>query len=184
VQLRVTIFRVGTRPEHSVTRIRELLEIPVKSLDAFYVVPKFTNTARPCGTVNAYSMPDIIVCTELLADLFEKQASGAVIPILLHEMGHWLLYLWGLPGYNNEDMADEFAAAFLAKESTELLDDLIKWLESQDSATEALIQLLNGGRHTISIQRARNMRAALSKPDELLARWGRLLGPFRRQPPR
>jgi hypothetical protein len=34
VQLGVTIFRAGARPEHLVTRIRELLEIPVKSRPA------------------------------------------------------------------------------------------------------------------------------------------------------
>jgi hypothetical protein len=56
-----------------------------------------------------------VVCSELIADLGEKNLEGAPHPILLYEMAHSLMYLWKLPGYNNEDIADEFATIYLAK---------------------------------------------------------------------
>ncbi len=182
VHLNMNVFRIGKRSSAIVAKIREGLEVPIKSLDRVYVLPKFKVHVRPCASANAFSNPDIVICTELLAELTEKNVSEAVVPILLHEMAHSLLYLWGLPGYDNEDIADEFAAALLAKYIPSYVNAYIRWLESNDSVTEAVVQLVNGDRHTISIQRARNMKAALAKPDELLRRWSKLLAPFQRNP--
>lgn len=89
-----------------------------------------------------------------------------------------MLFLWDLPGYDNEDVADEFAAMSLAQVKPEFVDDYIKWLELNDSVTEAVIQLTQGDRHTLSVQRARNLRIALTKSDELSRRWSKLLSPF------
>jgi Putative metallopeptidase len=161
--------------------IKDLLEMSVTPLDKVFKLPRFKIKVAPCGSVNAYSDPDVTICTELIADLVERELQMALTPILLHEMAHSLLYLWGLPGHDNEDIADEFAAFILGKDMAESTEAYIKWLESNDSVTEAVIQLVNGDRHTISIQRARNMKAALLKADELELRWAKLLTPFARK---
>lgn len=180
VDAQITVFRVGERTPQVVSNIKKWIEIPINALNLIYNLPSFKVSLRPCGFSSAYSDPNIVICTELLADLTEKNLADALMPILLHELAHSLLYLWGLPGYDNEDVADEFAAVFLASHSPELINVYIKWLERNDSITEAVVQLINGDRHTISIQRARNMKAALTKPDELLRRWEKLLSPFLR----
>lgn len=174
----VVVYRIGKRPQQMRSLIKDIVSLPIIALDRFYTLPKLTITVAPCGSANAYSMPDIVVCTELIADLTEKGVPNALHPILLHELAHSLLNLWGLPGYDNEDMADEFAAAFLAKWSQNAMADFIRWFEMQDAVGEAVAQLVNGGRHSLSIQRARNMRRALEQSDVIAARWGRLLVPF------
>lgn len=179
IDLNINVFRIGERTDSTTRKVREWLEIPIKALDSVYVLPKFKVEVKPCGCANAFSNPNIVICTELFADLTEKHLIEALYPILFHEMAHSLLYIWELPGYDNEDLADEFAA-LLAKYSQNNVNAYIKWLESNDSVTEAVVQLINGDKHTISIQRARNMKSALVKPDELLRRWGKLLKPFQR----
>jgi hypothetical protein len=181
IDLHIVIYRVGERPPEALSLFKRWIQIPVKVLSTMYVVPTFTITVKPCRAINAYSNPNIVVCTELLADLNSKDLNDALFPILLHEMAHSLMYLWKLPGYNNEDIADEFAAVYLVKELPHAIKAYIKWLESKDSVTEAVMQIVNGDRHTISIQRARNLKATFANPDELMARWGRLLAPFSRR---
>jgi len=118
---------------------------------------------------------------QLIAELSEKNLAGALYPILFHELAHSLLFLWDLPGYDNEDVADEFAAIFLSQLKTQYVDDYIRWLELNDSVSEAVVQLTQGDRHTLSVQRARNLRAALTKSDELRRRWSKFLSPFERK---
>jgi hypothetical protein len=86
-----------------------------------------------------------------------------------------------LPGYDNEDVADEFAAMFLAQSAPKAIDQCINWLESKDSVAEAVLQLMRGDRHAISIQRARNMKKAAERSSELKKRWNRLLSPYTRK---
>lgn len=176
----IRIDRVGTRSRQIRSEIRDWIAIPLDALAAVYRLPKLTVTVRPCGEMNAFSSPNIVICSELIADLGEKKALNALYPILLHELAHSLLFVWNLPGYDNEDMADEFAAMFLATLSPEFLADYIRWLETHDSATEAIVQMIVGSRHSISIQRARNMRRIASSPDQTIARWAKLLAPYAR----
>jgi len=181
VDVSVTIFRTGQRSPEVAAGVQQLLEGTIRAIEASYELPQFKVSVRPCGTANAFSAPDIVICTELIADLVSKDLTYAIIPILLHEVGHTLLTLWGLPGHNNEDMVDDFAAAFLAAESPETLGDLIKWLDARDSGEEAILQLVQGGRHTLSIQRARNLRETLKQPEKVMRRWARLLAPYKRR---
>ncbi len=176
-----TVFRVGRRPPEIVNQLHEYIEMPIKALDAFYVLPQFVLTVKPCGTVNAFSSPDIVICTELIADLADRDLSEALHAVVLHEVAHSLLFLWKLPGHDSEDMADGFVAAFLGHEASESLEALIKYLEAQDSIQEAVVQLVNGDRHTVSVQRARNLKAGLATQEDLIARWGRLLAPYARK---
>ncbi len=98
---------------------------------------------------------------------------GALRSIVLHEVAHTLLNMWGLPGYENEELADEFAAVRQQRDPDGLAD-FVQWLGQQDSTSEALEQLINGDRHPISIQRTRNIKAA-AENQQLLERWERLL---------
>ena len=141
-------------------------------------MPKFSVQVSPCGTITAFSSPNITICTELIADLVEKKLTAALYPILLHEIAHSALQLWGLPGYDNEDVADEFAAVMLALVSPEYINASIRYLEEKDSIGEAVIQLVEGSRHSLSIQRARNMKNAMKNMNDLQKRWNNLLKPF------
>lgn len=176
------VARVGKRPKEVADQIRQFVAIPFEVLDKFYKLPQLSVIVTPCGTPNAFSTPNIYVCTELVADLSEKGVPQALYPILLHELAHSILYLWELPGYDNEDMADEFAAMLLAKWSPEMLKEYVSWLNQQDSVSEAVAQLAAGGdRHSLSIQRVRNMQRILDNPEPVMRRWGRLLAEHRRK---
>lgn len=180
VNLSLVVFRIGIRSKAVVTRLKRVIEVPIQILDKFYKLPKFKVAVLPCGTVNAFSSPDITICSELISDLVEKDLGDALYPILLHEIAHSLLNLWNLPGYDNEDIADEFSAAILARVAPDHIKAFIKYLETEDSTTEAITQLTEGSRHTISIQRARNMKTALIKIGQIEKRWDNLLKPYRR----
>lgn len=185
VDVQILVFRRGDRPVVTADAFKRWLQIPMDAVQRFYRVPSILVSVEPCGVATAFSTRsrgDIVVCTELIADLEKQRAGLALHPILLHELAHSLLLLWGLPGYDNEDIADEFAIVLTARASPDAVADLIAWLESQDSLTEAVLQLVNGDRHTISTQRARNMRAALKDPADLEKRWGKLLAPYARLP--
>ena len=175
-----TVFRIGNRSPNVVLQLKNVVEAPILAMNEFYRLPKFKLVVIPCGSVNAYSSPDIVICSELIADLYEKDLTGALYPIIYHEMAHTLLNLWNLPGFDNEDIADEFAAAMLARAFPNRIKDFITYLENKDSTTEAIIQLTKGSRHTLSIQRARNMRVAIGKISQIEKRWETLLKPFER----
>ena len=182
INLKLKVYRVGNRSEEVTSEIKKWLSVPTEAINAIYKVPNITVTIKPGKQVNAFSDPNVTICTELFADLMNKGLEKAIYPILLHELAHSLLYLWGLPGYDNEDMADEFAATILSQGDRESIDTYIKWLEGNDSVTEAIVQLANGDRHTLSIQRARNIKSALNRSDDLLQRWGKMLSGFEQKP--
>lgn len=136
------MYRIGGRPQKIVEDVKEWLERPIRVIEKYYYLPTFTVSLKPCGYQNAYSDPNAVICSELFAEFFEKQLIGAVYPIMFHEVAHTLLQLWGLPGYDNEDIADSFAAASLATTMPDYMDEFIKWLELQDSVKEAFVQLV------------------------------------------
>ena len=76
----------------------------------------------------------------LNALLEELQANGmmdAVSFVYLHELGHTLMRQWGLPLWDNEDAADEFATAFLlmGKQQKIALQAAQWWASKGASAT-------------------------------------------------
>lgn len=68
----------------------------------------------------------------------------------------------------------------LALVSPRYVDAYVKYFEQKDSVSEAALQLVAGSRHTTSIQRARNMKAAMKNMSELHKRWNNLLKRFER----
>jgi hypothetical protein len=176
-----TVTMVGGYEAATLAEYRQLLDLPLKALDVDYVLPEINVSVKPCGSSNASSARTVVViCSELLAELRSRHLVGALRSIVLHEVAHTLLNIWGLPGYENEELADEFAAVRQRRDPNGLAD-FVQWLGQQDSTSEALEQLINGDRHPISIQRTRNIKAASENP-QLLERWERLLSAHAKPP--
>jgi hypothetical protein len=174
IDVSATVTIVGGYEAETMAEYRKLLDVPLKALDVDYVLPEIHVSVKPCGASNASSTRTVVViCSELLAELRSRRQEGALPAIVLHEVAHTLLNAWGLPGYDNEELADEFATVRQRRDPNGLAA-FVRWLGQQDSTSEALEQLINGDRHPISIQRTRNIKAASENP-QLLERWERLL---------
>lgn len=176
----IRIDRVGKRPQSSTRNIENILNITIDALSKTYNLPNIKIIAKPCGEVNAFSTPNIVICTELIGDLVEKGTIGAIHPILLHELAHSLMYLWKIGDYSNEDLADEFAMVLMAISTPDKLNDLIEWFNKRDSKSEILLKNINGSRHSLSRQRAENARRILQNPNELVEKWGKLMHPHKK----
>ena len=176
----IRIDRVGKRPQSSRKNIENILNITIDALSKTYNLPNMEIIVKPCGKVNAFSTPDIIICTELIGDLVEKETIRAIHPILLHELAHSLMYLWKIGDYRNEDLADEFAMMLMSISDPDALNDLIEWFDKRDSKSEILLKNINGGKHSLSRQRAENARKILQNPTKLVEKWGKLMHPHKK----
>ena len=176
----IRIDRVGKRPQSSRKNIENILNITIDALSKTYNLPNIKIIAKPCGEVNAFSTPNIVICTELIGDLAEKGTIGAIHPILLHELAHSLMYLWKIGDYRNEDLADEFAMVLMAISTPDKLNDLIEWFNKRDSKSEILLKNINASKHSLSRQRAENARKILQNPNKLLEKWGKLMHPHKK----
>jgi len=112
--------------------------------------------------------------------LVAKNRNNALVGIFMHELGHALLNVCGMPGYDNEDIADEFAAAALLSSGKDdvggqVLSEMITWFSEQDSRAQAVAILAAGDRHAPSIQRVRNLERIMADPSPVIARWNRVL---------
>jgi hypothetical protein len=147
-------------------------------LGEIFVFPSFRLDIKHCGMENAFSNPDITICTELVESLTEQHLEQALEFVFFHELGHTFLRQWGYPLWDNEDAADEFAAVMLilAKRQQAALQ-AAQWWASQTSQQEALSKLWIDDRHTVSPQRARNITHWLNQPNDLLQRWFRVFVP-------
>jgi len=162
-RIKLEVLRFGKRTADQRKGLADFIRIPLDSLDDVYDIPKFKVVVKPCGAINAFSAPDITICSELVADLLEKDAADALPVVVLHEVGHTLLNLWGLPGWDNEDVVDEFAGSLIVSVRPQALSAMAKWLGSQDSLSAAAVQLSQDERHSIPIQRARNFERMVAE---------------------
>ena len=148
-------------------------------------LPDFDLSVEPCGLVNAFSNPNITICTEILNSFPRDKFSELFIFVLLHELGHTTLKLWNLPGADSEDTADEFAAALLLMGKKEGVVDVAAqwWLSKSGSLVDVKKEAINkinndiDDRHSLSIQRAHNLHRWASDNGELVQRWATLLAP-------
>lgn len=177
IDAHIRIDRIGNRPKSIRDGIEKIVRIPFSGFDAIYSMPKINVYIQPCGVANAYSTPDIYICTELIADLVEKDAIGALHPIILHELAHSLMFIWKIGDYKNEDMADEFATALMSIVSPESVNDLIDWFNKMDKKSEVILKATINSRHSLSWKRAENARRMLKNPSEAVKKWGMLLQP-------
>jgi Putative metallopeptidase len=149
-----------------------------QQLKSVFIFPDFQINIRHCGTENAFSSPDITLCTELIESLKEQKLESAITFVFFHELGHTLMRGWDLPIYDNEDDADQFATVFLIMSHREsgALQAAQRWA-AQTSEQEALAKIWVDDRHTLSAQRARNIIRWLNNQQELVRQWQRILVP-------
>jgi hypothetical protein len=172
------VYAISPRPTPASIASQRQMEAFYNGLRQLFVFPDFRVSIRHCGFENAFSDPNITLCMELIEKLADQDLHDAVQFVLFHELGHTLLHLWGLPGWDNEDMADEFATVFLMltdQDTTALA--AAQWWASEASEEEVRAKLWIDDRHTLSPQRARNIIAWLNQRDDLLRRWQKLLIP-------
>jgi hypothetical protein len=181
-QARAEISYFEVMDKDAANALSESLGQAYAMLEQQFEFRDFNIRVEPCGQANAFSAPDITLCTELLFDLFAKDRKNAVLGIFFHELGHSLLNVWNMPGYDNEDIADEFAATLLltgrnSQQGEEVLSEMIAWLSEHNSKAQAVDLLAQGSRHAPSIQRVRNLERIMANPEPLVARWNSLLYP-------
>ncbi len=160
--------------------LKQQFELLYAAIKEEFVFPDFNVHITPCGEANAFSAPDITMCTELLMEMVAKDRGNALAGIFLHELGHTLLNIWGMPGFDNEDIADEFAAVVMLSDDASdsgavVLSDMITWFSEHNSKAQAMAILVAGDRHAPSIQRVRNLERIMENPAPVIERWNRLL---------
>jgi len=153
--------------------IRKALENQYLLLKKLFIFPEFQTTVRHCGVVNAFSNPNITLCAELIEELVQQGMGSSIGFVYLHELGHTLMRQWGLPLWDNEDAADEFATAFLLiGKHPEVALQAAQWWASQGASTEdAVAKIWIDDRHSLSPQRARNIIRWVNNRNEIVPRW-------------
>lgn len=176
-KIRYSIVSYKSIDAETVSKIKSGFGQIYSSLKQQLVFEDFDINVKPCNQANAFSNPDITLCTELIGQLIEKNKASALLGILFHELGHSLLNIWGMPGYDNEDTADEFAVSILVRdeEGKKALYDMMAWFSEQNTRAEVQNMVSEGDRHSLSIQRIRNMERIISNPEPVVRRWNKLL---------
>jgi len=176
----VTVKMIDALPDGAVEHMKSMLEKMYGNLKQQLVFPDFNIYVKPCGQPNAFSSMasgDITLCTEIISRLANKP--GALLGVLSHELGHTLLNLWGLPGSDNEDVADEFASMVLLEKEDggKDIEEYAAYFDRGNTEKEAEFKLRTGDRHSLSIQRIRNIRDHALHAKVLFQRWNRQLYP-------
>ncbi|MFC1567822.1 DUF4344 domain-containing metallopeptidase [Pseudomonadota bacterium] len=162
-------------------KLHQLLSSFYKEAKDNFITPDFNMSYKKCGQANAFSTyagGHVTVCSELFSELKKKKIVRALAGIIYHELGHTLLNVWGVPGWNNEETADEFAMVMLYK--TGVQEMAIEWIEffaENDPRMEAQNIVSNDVKHPLSIQRIRNIKRILQDPKPVMERWNNMLYP-------
>src|ERR1700687_1076651 len=165
-------------------QLRASLEAMYSQLKQVFVFPDFQTSVRHCGVVNAFSNPNITLCAELLEELQAKGMTDAFVFVYLHELGHSLMKEWGLPLWDNEDAADEFATAFLLMgNQKKILLESAQWWASEGATTQdAVAKIWMDDRHSLSPQRARNIIRWVNNANDIVPRWQHVFIPHMQTP--
>lgn len=144
-------------------------------------VPEFDISIKSCGQVNAFARldtGDITVCSELVFQELQRNRKGALIGIILHEVGHSLLSLWNIPGNANEELVDEFAVVMMHMTGQQgIAYQLTEYFSEANSKAEAINKIYVDDRHPLSPQRVRNIKRILNNPGPIVERWSQILYP-------
>jgi hypothetical protein len=176
----VNLYVYGVLPDKSPETLaaEKTITESVDKLGELFIFPSFQLGIRHCGVVNAFSNPNIIICTELVESLLDQHLEQVVGFVLAHELGHTLLRQWGYPLWDNEDAANELATVLMILgKQKQIALEAAQWWASQTSEQEALSKMWVDDRHTISPQRGRNIIHWLNQPNDLLQRWFRIFVP-------
>ena len=154
-----------------------------KYLHKFFIFEPVGMDIRRCSLPNS-SVKDgrITVCLEMLdylhAQLQDKtKVRDVVLFVLFHEFSHVLLHAWKYPMYDNEEVADDFAAALMiliGKQNN--LSSVIEFFSTRPNVSELTIRYFGDVRHPLSVQRARNVSRRLTQAN-FMARWMSFLLP-------
>ena len=178
VQLEANVQRRLTEQEQFA--IKEWASGVANTVASMFVVKPFHVEVAPCGSLNAISMDggNIRLCTELLHRL--GVSDGQFIGIFFHEFGHSLLRLWGMPGWDQEDIADDFAVYMLLQfdGGIGMAADFASYFQTYaDPKDEALRVTTQGGRHSTGLQRYQNIQQRLRDPRRFMEEWNSQLYP-------
>jgi hypothetical protein len=160
-------------------QLQKVLQAMYSQLKQVFIFPDFQTSVRHCGVVNAFSNPNITLCAELVEELQAKGMMNAFVFVYLHELGHSLMREWGLPLWDNEDAADEFATAFLLMGNQKKIAlDSAQWWQSEGATTQdAVAKIWMDDRHSLSPQRARNIIRWVNDANDIKQRWEHVLVP-------
>jgi hypothetical protein len=160
-------------------QMKAALENQYAALKRVFVFHDFQTSVRHCGTVNAFSNPNITICVEMLEELQSSGMTDAINFVYLHELGHSLMREWGLPLWDNEDAADEFATAFLLMgKQQKIALQAAQWWASQGATNQdAVAKIWMDDRHSLSPQRARNIIHWVNDANEIVPRWEHVFVP-------
>jgi hypothetical protein len=177
VTLHLDVILPRSTPESE--QVRKALAAQYALLKQVFIFPDFQTSVRHCGVANAFSNPNITLCVELLEEMVTKGMGSAVDFAYLHELGHTFMRQWGLPLWDNEDAADEFATALLliGGHQAAALQTAQYWASQSVSAKDAVAKIWMDDRHSLSPQRARNIVRWVNNRNEIVPRWERVFVP-------
>ncbi len=179
--VQVYVMSVLNQPLAQHIVLKNGLEEFYQKLNEIFDFPGFNMNVRHCGEENAFSSPDITICFELMEGAYKRGNATSIAWTIFHELGHTLLRLWDYPLWDNEDAADEFATVLVLMGNNSdarlaLREAVNEWL-SKPSDREAKAILQRSDRHSISIQRARNILQWEQNADDLKHRWFKIFVP-------
>lgn len=182
----IYVFTVLNQPLAQHIALKKGLEEFYGQLNDMFDFPGFNINVTHCGSENAFSIPDITICFELIEGANKRGNPTSVAWTIFHELGHTLLRLWDYPLWDNEDAADEFATVMILMGNNSdaraaLRQAVSEWLLKR-SDLEAKALLTRSDRHSISIQRARNILQWEQNADDLKRRWFKIFLPHIKTP--
>lgn len=152
-------------------------------LNKVFIFKPFPIETKLCGSEKAYCSKDgVVLCLEYINKIYKtladrEKAQSVLQFVLFHEISHILLYQWGYPFYDNEEVADEFTTAlFVLTGQKDRISATAEYFISNPSKDELLAKAFQNDRHPLSIQRARNILTWIKSPDRT-QRWVRLFLP-------
>src|SRR2546426_11250940 len=99
----VTVYTTSTQETSDSRRLKEAYtKFYDEYLKKLFVFDDFDIHIGLCGQENAFSTPDIFMCTELYDALSKSGVPGAIAFVFQHEASHQLLRLCNYPLYDNQ----------------------------------------------------------------------------------
>lgn len=168
--------RVRVNPA-SIEKFQDSLDEFERKLTNVFIFEPFPLKIKQCGVARAFATTaGVVLCAEYAKKLYDtlgdkEKTRDAILFTVFHEIGHVFLRQWHSPVYDNEDVADEFAAAIMMLFGLrERLVAKAEFFASQPARTEALAKALKDDRHSLSVQRARNI-LRWAGDSSLLRKW-------------
>lgn len=177
---RISVTLTTKLDEDQAMRLQNALGGLYSLAHKIFDLPDFNVRVTPCNSVNAYSERDsgnITICSEFVSAYANNPS--IFMWVFMHELGHTALDLWGIPGSENEDMADEFATALMlrSKDGPRMVMQAMEFFRDSNPNAEAQNMIQRGDRHSLSIQRVRNVQGWLLEPVRVTTKWNNLLYP-------